>query len=178
MVTLRKVLPALSLAASLTALGVYAATTAPTTPTPAAGAPGAPGPNWHHGHHHGFGPMGFVLHKLNLTADQKTRVKGIWEDEKSQFEALRASSKANREALAKTPPTDPGYPALIQTAQANAATRIKLESETWSAVYGNVLTKAQQDAIPGIVTAAQQAREARFEAWRAEHPQAPAPAAE
>ena len=59
--------------------------------------------------------MGFVLHKLNLTADQKTQVKAIFADEKSQFEALRSERKANRKALATTPPTDPGYPALIQT---------------------------------------------------------------
>jgi Spy/CpxP family protein refolding chaperone len=171
MVTLRKLIPALCLATSLTAVGVYAATTATTAPAPGAG-------EWHHGHHHGFGPMGFVLHKLNLTADQKTRVKGVFADEKSQFEALRTSSKSNREALATTPPTDPGYPALIQTAQANAATRIKLESETWSAVYQNVLTKPQQQAIPGIVAAAQASRQERMEAWKAQHAQAAAPSSD
>jgi Spy/CpxP family protein refolding chaperone len=148
-------------------VGVYAATTEPTAP--------APGGGWHHGHHHGFGPMGFVLHNLNLTADQKTRVKGVFSDEKSQFEALRASSMANREALAKTPPTDPGYPALIQTAQTNAATRIKLESEAWTAVYQNVLTKPQQEAIPGIVAAAQASRQERMEAWRSQHAAPAAP---
>jgi hypothetical protein len=118
--------------------------------------------------------MFFVLHKLNLTAEQKTQVKSIFAGEKSQFEALRTSAKANHTALATTAPTDPGYPALIQTAQTDAATRIKLQSETWSAIYSNVLTKAQQQAIPGIVAAAQQAREARIAAWKAQHPQAPA----
>ena len=119
--------------------------------------------------------MFFVLHKLNLTADQKTQIKSIIAGEKSQFEALRASVKANRTALATTPPTDPGYPALIQTAQTNAATRIKLQSETWTAIYSNVLTKPQQAAIPGIVAAAQQAREAQMADWKAAHPQAAAP---
>lgn len=168
MVTLRKLIPAVCLAASLTAVGVYAATT--TEPAPAPGEAG-----WHHGHHHGFGPMGFVLHRLNLTADQKTRVKGVFADEKSQFEALRTSSKSNREALATTPPTDPGYPALIQTAQNNAATRIKLESETWTSIYQNVLTKAQQQAIPGVVAAAQASRQERMEAWKLQHAQPGAP---
>jgi Spy/CpxP family protein refolding chaperone len=170
MITLRKVIPALCLATSLTGLAVYAATT---TPAPSTDAPVAHG--WHHGHH-GFGPMGFVLHKLNLTADQKTQVKSIFAGEKSQFEALRASAKANREALATTPPTDPGYPALIQAAQNNAATRIKLASETWAAVYGNVLSKPQRDSIPGIVAQAQAARQERMEAWKAQHSQATAPA--
>jgi Spy/CpxP family protein refolding chaperone len=172
MVTLRKAIPVLCLATSLAGIAAYAqtTTTAPAT-TNAAGAH-----EWHHHGHHGG--MFFVLHKLNLTAEQKTQIKSIIAGEKSQFESLRTGSKANRTALSTTPPTDPGYPALIQTAQTNAATRIKLESETWSAIYGNVLTKQQQAAIPGIVAAAQQAREARVAAWKAAHPQATAPAAE
>jgi Spy/CpxP family protein refolding chaperone len=166
MFTVRKVVPALCLAASLSGLAVYAATTAPAT-TAATG-----GHHWHH-HHHGF--MGFVLHKLNLEDSQKTMVKSIMAGEKSQFQALRASVKANRQALATTPPTDPGYPALVQTAQTNAAKRITLESETWTAIYQNVLNKSQQAAIPGIVAAAQSARQQRMEAWRAQHPEAPQP---
>jgi Spy/CpxP family protein refolding chaperone len=161
---------------SLAGIAAYAqtATTDPATNT--AGAT-AGGHEWHH-HGHRGGGFFFVLHKLNLTAEQKAQVKSIIAGEKSQFETLHASSKANRTALSTTPPTDPGYPALIQTAQANAAARIKLQSETWSAIYSNVLTKEQQAAIPGIVAAAQQAREARVAAWKAAHSQATAPAAE
>jgi Spy/CpxP family protein refolding chaperone len=162
MLTLRKIVPALCVAASLSGLAAYAATTTPST----TGAP-VGGHHWGHHHHHGF--MGFVLHKLNLTDTQKTQLKSVLAGQKSQFEALRASVKTNREALATTPPTDPGYPALIQTAQTNAATRIKLESETWSAVYQNVLTKPQRDSIPGIVAAAQAARAAHVAAWKAQH---------
>jgi periplasmic protein CpxP/Spy len=162
MFTARKLVPALCVAASLSGLAVYAATTAPATTTTAAAPAG--GHHWHH-RHHGF--MGFVLHKLNLTDAQKTQVKSIIAGEKSQFEALRASVKANRQALATTPPTDPGYPALIQTAQTNAATRIRLESETWSAVYQNVLSTAQQGAVPGIVAAAQAQRAEHMAVWKA-----------
>lgn len=122
--------------------------------------------------------MFFLLHKLDLTAEQKTQIKDIMAGQKSQFESLRASSRANRTALATTPPTDPGYPALIQTAQTNAATRIRLKSDLWSAIYNNVLTKQQQTAIPGVVAAAEEAHEARMAAWKAAHPQAAAPAAE
>jgi Spy/CpxP family protein refolding chaperone len=166
MVTLRKVVPALCLATSLAGIAAYAqtaATTAPATTTPGAH-------EWHHGHH--GGGMFFVLHELNLTAEQKTQIKGIVAGEKSQYEALHTSAKANHEALATTPPTDPGYPALIQTEQTNSAARIKLQHETWAAIYSNVLTKAQQQAIPGVVAAAQQARQARMAAWKAQHPQA------
>jgi Spy/CpxP family protein refolding chaperone len=171
MVTLRKAIPVLCLATSLVGIAAYAQTaaTAPATTTPGA----------HHWHHHGHrgGGMFFVLHKLNLTADQKTQLKSIMAGEKSQYEALRTSAEANHTALATTPPTDPGYPALIQTEQTNAATRIKLQSETWSAVYGK-LTTQQKQAIPGIVAAAQQARAARMAAWKAQHAQATAPASE
>jgi Spy/CpxP family protein refolding chaperone len=172
MVTLRKAIPVLCLATSLAGIAAYAqtTTTAPATATTA----GAH--EWHHHGHHGG--MFFVLHKLNLTAEQKTQIKGIMAGGKSQYETLHASSKANRTALSTTPPTDPGYPALIETAKTNAATRINLESETWSSIYSNVLTKQQQAAIPRIVAAAQQAREERVAAWKAAHPQATAPAAE
>jgi Spy/CpxP family protein refolding chaperone len=168
MFTVRKVIPVICLAASVAGAAVYAATT-----TPAADAPTAfAGPHGH-GHHHGF--MGFVLHKLQLTDAQKTQVKGIFAGEKSQFEALHASVKTNREALETTAPSSPDYPALVQTAQTNASQRIKLESETWSAIYTSVLTKAQRDSIPGIVAAAQAQREARMAAWKAAHPAPAAP---
>jgi len=169
MLTARKVIPVICLAASLAGVAVYAATTAPTAGDPA---PLADGPHWH-GHHHAF--MGFVLHKLNLTDAQKSQIKGILAGEKSQFEALHASVEANREALETTAPSSPDYPALVQQAQNDAAQRIKLESETWSAIYASVLTKAQRDAIPGIVAAAKTQREARMAAWKADHTQPSTP---
>jgi periplasmic protein CpxP/Spy len=158
MFTVRKVVPALCLAVSMSGLAVYAATT--TTPT---AAPGPGGHHWH-GHHHGF--MGMVLHQLNLTDAQKAQVKTIMANERSQFQALRTSSQANHDALASTSPTDTAtYASLVATEQKNAATRIQLQSETWTNVYNNVLTQTQRDAIPGIVAAAK----ARREQWQSEH---------
>jgi periplasmic protein CpxP/Spy len=163
MFTVRKVVPALCLAVSMSALAVYAADT---TPPPAA----TGGHHWHGRHHGGFM---MVLHKLNLTDAQKTQVKSIMAGEKSQFQSLRTSSQTNREALASTPPTDTAaYAALIATAQKNAATRIQLMGETWTNIYANVLTQAQRDAIPGILAAAKAQREQRMEEWKAEHPSA------
>lgn len=164
MFTVRKVVPALCLAVSMSGLAVYAASTTPPASTE------APGPGAHHwrGHHHGF--MGIVLHKLSLTDAQKAQVKSIMAGEKSRFQALRTSAQTNHEALASTPPTDTAaYAALIATAQKNAATRIQLQSETWSNVYSNVLNQTQRDAIPGIVAAAKAQREQRMEEWKAEH---------
>jgi Spy/CpxP family protein refolding chaperone len=153
MFKVQKLIPAAFLAASLSGLAMYAATT-----TPAA----AEGGHWHR-HHHGL--MGGVLHKLNLTEAQKTQIKSIMTSEKSQFQALRTSSQTNREALESTPPTSSGYAALIATAQKNAATRVQLMSETWKSIYQNVLTPAQQEQIPAIVAAQQ----AKMKAWQAEH---------
>jgi Spy/CpxP family protein refolding chaperone len=168
MLTARKVIPVICLAASLAGVAVYAATTAPT-----AGAPAPFAGGFHRHGHHGF--MGLVLHKLTLTDAQKTQIKGIFAGEKSQFEALHAGVKANREALETTAPSSPEYPALVQQAQTNASQRIKLESETWSAIYTSVLTKAQHDAIPGIVAAAKAQREARMAAWKAQHSESSEP---
>jgi Spy/CpxP family protein refolding chaperone len=156
MFTVRKVVPALCLAVSMSGLAVYAATT--TAPTSTGGH------HWRGHHHHGF--MGMVLHKLDLTAAQKAQVKSIMASEKSQFQTMRTSSQTNHDALASTSPTDTAtYAGLVATEQKNAAARIQLQSETWSNVYSNVLTQTQRDAIPGVVAAAK----ARREQWQAEH---------
>jgi len=166
MITLRHIIPALCIATSLSGVAVYAQSSAQTTPDATAAGPR----HWHHGEG-GVGPMGFVLHKLNLTADQKSQIKAIFAGQKSQFEALRASAKSNRQALAATAPTDPGYPALLETAKSNAATRISLAGQVWSQIYASVLTKEQQAQIPAIVAAAEAARASKETAWKAQHPQ-------
>lgn len=167
MFTVRKVVPALCLAVSMSAPAVLTSAAADTA-TPSTQGPG--GHHWHGRHHGGF--MG-LLHKLSLTDAQRTQVKSIMAGEKDQFQALRTSSQTNREALATTPPTDTSaYAALIATAQKNAATRIQLMSETWTHIYQNVLTQTQRDAIPGIVAAAQAKRQQRMEEWQAAHPSA------
>jgi Spy/CpxP family protein refolding chaperone len=169
MITLRQIIPALCLATALSGVAVYAAT-ADAPATNSAAQPSGHG-HWH-GARGGMGGMMFVLHKLNLTPEQKTQVKSMFAEQKSQFQELRVSAQANRQALAATPPTDAGYAALIETAKANAATRITLESQMWGNIYQHVLTQTQQRAIPGIVAQAQAARQAKMEAWEAEHGQA------
>ncbi len=169
MIKLRRVVPSLCLASALSGLAAYAATAQ--EPAPASHCGGAS--PWRHGHGGGPGEMGLVLHKLNLGADQQTQVKAIFAGEKGQLDALHESAKANRRALATTPPTDPGYAALIETEQHNAAARIMLGHQTWKQIYESVLTKQQQQQIPGIVAAAQAARESGMGAWKAQHPQTP-----
>jgi Spy/CpxP family protein refolding chaperone len=169
MSTLRHFVSAICLGTCLAGSAAYAADAAT---APATGTGSVAGHHWR-GHHHGgpLGGFGHVLHKLNLSAEQKTQIKSILAGEKSQFQALHTSVKSNMEALATMPPTDSGYAALVQTAQTNAATRIKLASETWTMIYQNVLTAAQQKQIPTIVAAEQAARQEKMATWRAQHPQ-------
>jgi Spy/CpxP family protein refolding chaperone len=93
-----------------------------------------------------------LMHKLNLTADQKTQIKSIVMQGKSQREAAFAAAQANREALAATAPTDPKFAALIEQAKTNAAARIQERSDTWAKIYA-VLTPEQRAQVPGIVAA-------------------------
>jgi Spy/CpxP family protein refolding chaperone len=172
MIKSRTVVPSLCLATALSGLAGYAAYAASAENTAAPSDCGG-AHQWHHRHGGGLGEMGMVLHKLNLGADQKTQIKAIFAGEKGQLDALHESARANRQALATTPPTDPGYAALIETEQHNAAARIMLEHQTWKQVYESVLTKQQQQQIPGIAAAAQAARESGMGAWKAQHPQPP-----
>ena len=170
MITLKPILATVCLGTCLSAAGVYAAEPAPPAPLP--GGPGA-GHHWHGPHGGGpLGAYGMLLHKLNLTPEQKSQVKTILAGEKSQFDALRLSAEANKKSLASTAPTDTAeYSRLVTTAQENAATRISLEAAAWSKIYSTVLTTTQQQDIPNIVAAAEAARQQRMSNWRAEHPQ-------
>lgn len=100
--------------------------------------------------HHGPDPIHALLEKLNLTAEQKTQVKGVQAQTRSQMQSLLASSKSTMEELTTTPPTAPNYATLIATAKANSAAMIQLRSDIWTQIYA-LLTPAQQTAIPGIV---------------------------
>jgi Spy/CpxP family protein refolding chaperone len=133
-------------------------------------APPADAPPVAHAHRHGAmmqHPFMHVLHQLNLTAEQKTQVHSILATAHPQMQALHSSSQSNMEALLKTAPTDPGYPALLETAKQNAAAHIKLMSDLHTQIY-SVLSPEQKAKIPAIVDA-QKAK------WHAAH-EGPAPA--
>ncbi|HEX9138870.1 MAG TPA: Spy/CpxP family protein refolding chaperone [Steroidobacteraceae bacterium] len=98
-----------------------------------------------------------LMHKLNLSTDQKTQIKSILKQGKSQREAALAAAQANREALAAIAPTDPKFAALIEQAKSNAVARIQERSETWAKIYA-ILTPEQQAQIPGIVAAEKSAQ--------------------
>ena len=132
-------------AAGLAAVAVQAATSSDATPPAAYG----------HWHHHGPGARFMhVLQQLNLSAEQKTQIKGIFAAAKPQFQELRESMHSNHDALAAAAPTDEGYPALIATAKANAAKRIDAMNAVKTQIYA-VLSAEQIKQIPQIIAADQ-----------------------
>jgi Spy/CpxP family protein refolding chaperone len=114
-----------------------------------------------------------VLHQLNLTADQKTKIHSIYEAGRPHMESLGKSTRSHMEALMTTPPGDATYAALVEAAQSNATAHIKLISDTQSQIYG-VLTPDQQAKIPGIVASMNAKREVARQKWQAAHEQSAA----
>ena len=134
---------------------------------PAAGSDAAPPAMGRHGHfdrefHH-------VLRQLNLSPEQKTQIKSIFEQAKPGMQSKFAAARANHEALMSTAPTDASYPALLATEKANAAARVQATSDMKTQIYA-VLTPEQQAKVPQILAADKAARQARIAAWRANHP--------
>lgn len=115
-------------------------------------------------------PLLHVLHRLNLTAAQKSQIDSVCEAMRPQMRSLAESTHENLEALFGTPPSDARYAALLETAKTNALAHVKLLSDTQAKIYA-VLTPEQQAKIPEILAA----EKAKREAWRARH--APAPPA-
>ena len=144
------------------ALGTAATVSATSNPSAAASPPA-------HEHRDRYdGPGGEfhqVLEQLDLTAEQKQKIQSIFAQAKPQLQALGQTSRANREQLATTPPTDPAYAGMIAAAKANAADHIQLTSDLWLQAYVT-LTPAQQARIPGIVAAERAKWDERKANWR------------
>lgn len=122
--------------------------------------PGHPG----HSHFRHRAPFARILHKLNLSAQQKSQVKNLVAQARSERASQRDSMRTNRAALEATSPNDPSYAGLVSTAQANASAAVQARADLWAQIYG-VLTPEQKSQIPGIA-AADQARRAQ---WQAAH---------
>jgi periplasmic protein CpxP/Spy len=143
---LRTIVVAALAVAALAAFAIHAAPSSDTS-SQASG-----GDHWHRHHHGPAGRFMHVLKQLNLSAEQQTQIKSILAASKPQFRSLGAGMRSNAEAMAAMPPTDPGYPALLATAKANAAARIQQMSDVKAQIFA-VLTPAQQEQIPRIIAA-------------------------
>jgi Spy/CpxP family protein refolding chaperone len=146
----RTLLPALILAATFSAVS-YAENAPDAATAPAASAP------WSDEQSNHRAAFMHLMHQLNLSADQKTQIKSILMQGKSQRKAALAAAHVNRQALAAIAPTDPKFAALIEQAKSNAVASIQERSETWAKIFA-ILTPEQQAQIPGIVAAEKSAQ--------------------
>jgi len=151
---LRLLIPATLVAATFATLSMAQST------------PAAPGASSAHGsaHFRHRQPFAHLLHKLNLSAQQKGEIHTLVAQNRSERSSLMSSARTNHAALESTSPTDSSYASLVATAQANASAAVEARANLWSQIYG-VLTPDQKAQIPGIV-AAEQARRAQ---WQAQH---------
>lgn len=152
-------LPAACVATSLLIGGGVASADTPASGTSA--------PAYHrlHGHHGGFHA---VLSKLNLTADQKTQIKSIFAQSRTQYRSLHEGMKANHQALASADPNDANYPQLLATEKQNAAARVQAMSDIKAQIYA-VLTPEQRAQIPALLEAQRAERATKVAAWRSAH---------
>jgi len=142
-----------------------AVTIAQTPPAPAA----APTPAMHPAHHYPRAhPFMRILHQLDLTADQKSKIYAIYETGRPNMESLEKSTRSNLEQLMSTPPGDAAYATLSETAKSNALAHIQLITDIQAQMYA-VLTSEQQAKIPGIVAAEQAKRDAARQKGRSAH---------
>ena len=107
------------------------------TPAPAQARHSQMGPR--HGHH------GMMMKELNLTADQKAKVKAIHERYKVQMKSSAASDKPDREAMkaARARGDSAGMRAARAKLQAEMAPRRQMHEQELNEVRG-ILTPAQQ----------------------------------
>lgn len=108
-----------------------------TTTAPATRSHSEMGPR--HGRH------GMMMKDLNLTADQKTKVKAIHEKYATQFKATRANSKPDVDAMkaARARGDSAGMRAARAKLQADRGPSMQVHQQEMSEVRG-ILTPAQQ----------------------------------
>jgi Spy/CpxP family protein refolding chaperone len=151
---MRLLIPATLVAASFATLSLAQSTPAtPASPSTQGG-----------GHFRHRAPFAHLLHKLNLSAQQKSAIHSLVAQSRSERSTLMSSLRANHAALESTSPTDSSYAGLVATAQANASAAVQARADLWSQIYG-VLTPDQKAQIPGIVATEQ----ARHGQWQAQH---------
>ena len=136
----------LAAGALLTAAAGISIATAADEATPAT--PAAAGP--HRWHHHGHG---FLLSKLNLTAEQKAAVKTILTNAGPQMKSIHQEMRSNSLKLRQTQPSDGNYANVVaQVTQANGSLHSQMISqrEAVRAQIFKVLTPEQQTQLAAL----------------------------
>ncbi len=167
MIARPRILTALCVAAGLAGAPAFAAETATPADTSTTAGP-AGGHAWQGGHWRHHGEFHRVLHQLNLTPEQKTQIKSIFAQAKTDYGSRGAAARSNHEALTAMSPSDAGYPTLLATEKTNAAARVQAMSDIKAQIYA-VLTPAQLAQIPTIIATDKAARDARIATLRSQH---------
>jgi Spy/CpxP family protein refolding chaperone len=135
------------------------------------GADDAGGPPAHAWHHREGGEMMHMLKDLNLSAEQKASVKQLLQasraEHKAEFQSFMAAHQAFDSATPGTADYQSAAASLSQAASTAAAARVQQGAELRAQVYA-LLTDAQKAQWATLVAQHQ----ARFAAWKAQHPQA------
>jgi Spy/CpxP family protein refolding chaperone len=106
-----------------------------------------------------------LLEALGLSDAQREQVRAIHEKGRAQVETLESNGHANHDKIMGLSPKDPAFTSLVKAEKENAAARVQLRADLWSQIYA-VLTPAQQNMIPVLITAAKNERAARESAWK------------
>jgi Spy/CpxP family protein refolding chaperone len=139
------------------AAGISIATAADET-TPAT--PAAP----HRWHHHGHG---FLLSKLNLSAEQKAAVKTIMTNAGPQMKSIHEEMRSNALKLRQTQPSDGNYANVVaQVTQANGSlhSQVISEREAVRAQIFKILTPEQQTQLAALEAQMQAKMQVRMQA--------------
>lgn len=142
---------------ALTGLGLSAAAFSQVGTSPADGTRPAHEAGAKHGHGHRHGHHGMrgdrFMHKvrgLNLSEQQKTTLKGFYENRKGEFKGEFDALRTQRRAFETATPGTPAYAtaaAQLADAEANQArTRVKQRAEMHTKVY-SILTDAQKTQL-------------------------------
>jgi Spy/CpxP family protein refolding chaperone len=165
------VLGALAIGAVVGLAGLGLAGVAAAQDAPAASSTGSPNA-WHPHHRPGMmlgGGLLIALRQLNLTAAQQQQVRAILHTAREQQRADGRGADRS-EFLVLSNPGDPNYATALQAAEQRASARVEQAGQVEQQIYG-VLTAAQQQALPGVLSNLQANHH-----WQHEAPSAAPPA--
>jgi protein CpxP len=95
-------------------------------------------------------PLAHLVHKLDLTDEQRQSLRSLLESARANSASLRAQQRAHFEASLTTLPDSPNYPALIEERKQLAAAAIQQRSDLNVQIYA-LLTPEQKAKIPSLI---------------------------
>jgi Spy/CpxP family protein refolding chaperone len=121
--------------------------------------------HWRAGHRSPLvGTLLRATRQLNLTPAQKTDIKNLLVQSRS---AQRSSGQLPDMTVLGNP-SDPGYAAAVQNLKTVRTTQLERESALASSIY-QVLTPAQQQALPGVLAEMKAKFAQRRASWQQRH---------